>query len=428
MERSGSVFAVQAAVAGRARALAGPAQDDPRVSGREHLARHASGPYRRRADEAVVYARGMRPVFALLLAACGGGGAQMTTHDASRVDASAQDASAAPPHLVAYISGNAPDIAYYDFDLATGALTGGGQVPAFAANPSYLAMTRTHLYAVSEDTDRVGAYAIDPASGALAFIDDVSSGGTGPAHVSVDRTGAFVFAANYNDGMVAVLPVRADGGVAAAVANPLAGANAHMILGDAANKFVFVPCKGADYIAQYQFDAATGALVPNAAPTVPTAAGAGPRHLAFAPNGAFAYLITENLSTLTAFAYDAATGRLSPLQTVSNRAPGATGTSTGAEVVVHPMGKFVYASNRGDNTISAFAIGADGKVALVGHVATGLTPRSFTIDPTGAWMLVANQDGNTVTTYAIDSHTGMPSASGVTLAYTKPSFVGIVAL
>ncbi len=373
------------------------------------------------------YAGRVRIASLVLLAACGGGSA-VTPHDAARADATVTDAPATPPHLVVYVSGNAPTIAYYDFDLATGALTSVGQVTAFAANPSFLALTRTRLYAVSEDTDRVGAYAVDPRTGALAFIDDVSSGGQGPAHVAVDRTGAFVFAAGYTDGMVAVLPVRADGGVTAASSTLEAGANAHMIIADPANKFVFVPCKGADYIAQYRFDAATGALVPNATPTVPTAAGAGPRHLAFAPNGAFAYVIAESASTLSAFAYDAVPGRLTGLQSVSSRAPGATGANTGAEVVVHPTGKFVYASNRGDNTISVFATGADGKVTFVGQVATGLTPRSFTLDPTGAWMLVANQDSGSITTFALDPSTGMPSPVGPPVAFTKPSFVGFITL
>lgn len=323
---------------------------------------------------------------------------------------------AAASHARVYVSGNAPDLAAFDFDPATGALTSIGTTAAFAANPSFLAMTPTHLYAVSEDTDRIGAYAID-ASGALTFIDDASSGGAGPAHLSVDRTGAFVLAANYGDGKIAVLPVRADGGVAAPVASLLAGANAHMIVTDAANRFAFVPCKGADYIAQYTFDATTGALTANG-----KVATASPRHLAFF--GAFAYAVSENASTLTAFAYDAATGQLAPLQTVSTRAAGATGTNTGAEVVVRPDGAFVYASNRGDDTIAVFAIGADGKVTPVGHVATGATPRSFALDPSGAWMLVANQDGDTVTTYAIDPGSGMPSATGASLAFTAPSFVG----
>lgn len=370
----------------------------------------------------------MRPALLVLVAACGSDPSQSSTPDATQAwDGQPTDA-AAPAHLVAYVSGNAASIGVYDFDLASGTLTMTGSVPAFAANPSFLAMTRTHLYAVSENASRVGAYAIDPASGALAFINDQSSGGSGPAHLSVDKTGKFVLAANYGDGHVAVLPVRADGGVNAAVANPLAGMNAHEILTDAANQFAFVPCLGSDYIAQYRFDPASGMLAPNSVATVATAANAGPRHLAFAPNGSFAYLIDETASTLQVLAYDPASGRLTPVQSVSNRKVGATGTNTGAEIVVHPSGKFVYASNRGDNNVSAFAIGGDGKVTLIGHVGVGATPRNFTIDPTGAWMLVANQDANTVTTYRIDPATGTPAATGASMPFTKPTFVGLVSL
>ncbi|HEY4178704.1 MAG TPA: lactonase family protein [Kofleriaceae bacterium] len=369
----------------------------------------------------------MRIAALVLLAACGGGSStpidSMTPLDSDTADA------VVPSHLVAYISGNAPEIAWYDFDLATGSLTSAGQAAAWAANPSFLAMTKTHLYGVAEGGDRVGAYSIEQTTGALSYINDQSSGGDGPAHLSVDRTGTFVLAANYTNGMIAVLPIRSDGGVSTAVDTRMAGVNAHMILTDAANKFVFVPCKGSDYIAQYQFNATTGALTANSPATVMTAAGAGPRHLAFAPNGAFAYVIDENLATLMVFGYDATTGRLTELQTVSNRAPGATAAgNTGAEVVVHPNGKFVYASNRGDDNVSAFSIGSDGKVTLVGHVSVGMTPRAFTLDPTGAWMLVANQGSDTVTTYKIDQTTGLPAPMGDPIAFTNPSFVGFVSL
>lgn len=348
------------------------------------------------------------------------------TPDGSAPDGAIDGApdSPAPTRLLAYVSGYGPDITSYDFDRETGALSNARTTTSFAANPSFLAMTQTHLYAASEGANAIGAYTIDQATGALTFINEAASGGSGPAHVAVDHTGAFVFAANYGSGDVAVLPVRGDGGVGTAVANPTAGANAHQILADAANRFVFVPCKGADHIAQYELSA-VGALTPNG--TVATADGAGPRHLAFAPNGDFAYLINENDSTLTVLAYHRASGQLSPLQTLSIRAAGASGGNTGAEVVVHPNGSFVYASNRGDDTIALFSIGSDGRVTASGHVDTGATPRSFTIDPTGDWMLVANQGDDTVTTYRIGA-SGMPTLTGTPLAAVNPSFVGFLAL
>lgn len=333
-----------------------------------------------------------------------------------------------PKRLVAYVSGYAPNIAWYDVDRATGALTAKSTVSAFAASPSFLAVHGSHLYAASESASQIGAYTIDPATGGLTFINAVSSGGSGPAHVSVDASGAYVLAANYGNGAIAVLPVRGDGGVTAAAQNPNAGANAHQILTGPGNRAVLVPCKGTDRVVQYTFDPATGGLTPNG--TVMTAGGAGPRHLAFRPDGLTAYLVNELDSTLVTLAFDATTGKLSTQGTVTTRAAGATGTNTGAEVAVHPNGTFVYASNRGDNTIAVFSIAPNsGQVSLVGHVPTGgMTPRMFAIEPGGKWLYAANQGSNNVITFAIDAQTGMLARTGTPLTFTSPSFVGFVEL
>src|SRR5262249_19021042 len=146
-------------------------------------------------------------------------------------------------------------------------------VPAFATNPSFVAVAPNgkFAYAIAEGADRIGAYSIDPADGALTFINDVDSGGSGPAHVSVDRTNNFAFAANYSDGTISVFPIDNDGRLSPATQTLIAGANAHQIITDPANKFVFVPCLGSDYVAQYSFSA--GMLTPNAVPHLMTAAG-----------------------------------------------------------------------------------------------------------------------------------------------------------
>lgn len=352
-----------------------------------------------------------RAACALLVAACSSGSASP--------DAAGDAPGGAGQRLIAYVSGYGPDIAWLDFDPAAGRLTPVGALAAMQGAPSFLALTQSHVYAVSESASRAAAYAIDPASGALRYVNDVDSGGDGPAHIAVDRSGAFVLVANYGDGTAAVLPIRGDGGLAAASQIVTAGANAHMVLLE--DQAAFIPCKGADYVAQYRF--ADGTLEP--AGNVPTASGAGPRHLAFAPDGAHAYLINENDSTLTVLAF--AGGQLTPLQTVSTRAAGAAGANTGAEVWVHPSGRTVYASNRGDDNIAVFGIAGD-RVTLVGHVSTeGKTPRDFVIDPTGRWLLAANQDSNTVVTFAIDAATGMLTRTA-SLAATRPSFIGFVAL
>ena len=363
---------------------------------------------------------------------CGSGSSSPIGPDARpRLDANpdaVRGHDAAPPvHMVAYVGGNGATIDRYDI-ATNGGLTPAGSTSSFAPRPSFLALTATALYAVSEANSRVGAYALDPVTGALTLINDASSGGTGPAYLGVDRSGAYVLVANYGDGSVASLAIRPDGGVAAP-RTLAAGAHAHMIVTDPSNRYAFAPCLGADYVAQYAFDATTGRLTPNAAPVLTTAAGAGPRHLAFAPDGHHAYLINETNSTISALGLDGSTGRLSELQTVSTRAAGATGGNTGAEVWVHPSGGFAYAANRGDNTIAVFAIAGDGKLTAVGQAPTlGTTPRDFTLDPTGTWLYVANQDSNTLVAFAIDRQTGMPVPIAAPVTATLPTFIGVTGL
>ncbi|HEX4589208.1 MAG TPA: beta-propeller fold lactonase family protein, partial [Gemmataceae bacterium] len=164
----------------------------------------------------------------------------------------------------------------------------------------------------------------------------------------------------------------------------------------------------------YRFDGSAGRLTPNDPPAYRTAAGAGPRHFAFHPDGKRAFVINELNSTLSALDYDAERGILTERQTLSTLPPDFHGTSYCAEVVVHPSGKFVYGSNRGHNSIAAFAIEPDGKLRPIGQQGEGVkTPRNFNIDPSGKWMIVANQDGNSLVVFQIDPRTGALSPTGV---------------
>ncbi len=359
-------------------------------------------------------------------------------------DAGARDASddAAPPprgKLVAFASGYAPDLAAFTVDPASGALGTKTDTPTPAGfSPSFLAVNpaATNLYAVSEVTPGlVAAYAIDRSTGALTFLNSVSSQGNGPAHLSVDASGKWVLVANYTDGKVAVLPVQAGGKLGDANGALSPGSNSHMIVVDPSNRFAFVPCKGSDYVAQLTFDAATGTLTPNGMPRVATAAGAGPRHLAFHPGGKLAYLINENDSTITAYRLDLATGRLSAIETQSTLPQGATGANTGADVWVHPSGKLVYGSNRGDDSIVVFAIDeATGKMTLRGHTKSGgNTPRDFTVDPSGAFLYAANQgipgsSAGNVTEFRIDPASGTLTATGPSVGVPSATFIGIFRL
>jgi 6-phosphogluconolactonase len=371
----------------------------------------------------------MRLACLAILAACGGSSGAPASDGGADAQGDGMTVDARPTALFAYVSGYSTTIKRYS--LANGVLSEAGTTPSFASNPSFMAIapSNTHLYAASEAMNRAGAYAIDQGTGALTFINDVGVGGNGPAHIAVDASGKYVLVANYGNGTVSVAPVQANGGLGAVTQTLSPGANAHQVVLDPSNKYAFVPCLGVDRLHQYVFDAQTGTLTANATPSLATAAGAGPRHLAFAPSAPFAYLLNEKNSTLQALAFDVATGRLTSMQTTTTRANGASGANTTAEVWVHPNGKFVYTSNRGDNNLAVFAIGGDGKVTLVGHRATGgATPRMFTFDPSGAFVYVANQGSNNVIPFPVDPTTGMLGAPGAPVSATSPSFVGIVAL
>jgi 6-phosphogluconolactonase len=352
----------------------------------------------------------------LLLAACGDPTMQHPPLEAGVTI----DSPAAPAHWIAYVGGYGGTIGWYSVDHATGALALLGSVPQTGA--SFLAFdpANEHLYAVDESNSRVVAYSIDQASGALTKLNDQSSGGSGPAHLTV--AGDQVIVANYGDGTVSVLPIALDGSLGAATQTVNAGAHAHEVAMQ--GSLAFVPCLGADYVAQYIWNGT--ALTPNAVPHMATAAGAGPRHLAFAPGGAHAYLVDETGSKLEVLALDANTGQLSPQQAVSTLPAGFTGQNTGAEIAV--QWNHVYTSNRGADDLAVFAIDSAGHVSPVAHVATGgTTPRHFSFSPDDALLFVANQGSNSVVAFSIGSDR-VPVATGQAITTMSPSFVAIAAL
>lgn len=343
----------------------------------------------------------------MLLAACG---SPAVHTDAAGDTSPGQDARDAT--WIAYVGGYGGSIDWYAVDRASGELTMRGSVAQ--AGASFLAWddSVTHLYAVDESNSRVVAYAIEP-TGALTRLDDESSGGSGPAHLTVSQ--GHVLVANYGDGMVGVLPIAADGSLSPATQTLSAGAHAHEVVVHGA--YAFVPCLGADFVAQYTWDGTT--LTPNG--RMMTAAGAGPRHLAFATSTA--YLVDETASTLMALSYSA--GQLSPLQTVTTLPSGFSGTNTGAEVAT--SGDFVWVSNRGADDITTFTAASDGRVALAGDDSTlGMTPRHFSLSPDQHFMLVANQGSGGVHEFVVEN--GRPVDRGVGIAVDQPSFVGIAAL
>jgi 6-phosphogluconolactonase len=279
----------------------------------------------------------------------------------------------------------------------------------------------------------VSAFAINSGTGKLTFLNEVSSRGAAPCHLVVDKTGKYVLVANYSGGSVAVFPVLSDGRLGEASAfvqhtgssvNPRrqAGPHAHSINLSPDNRFAIVTDLGLDELLVYLFDATKGSLAPNNPAFIKVNPGAGPRHFAFHPSGRFAYANNEMQSTLTAFSYDGASGIFHELQTVSTLPEDFKGNNSDAEVEVHPGGKFVYASNRGHNSIAVFAIDAGkGTLTRVVNVsAQGKTPRNFAIDPTGAYLFAANQDSDNIVVFRIDSKTGTLAPTGQELNVPTP--------
>jgi len=321
----------------------------------------------------------------------------------------------------------------FHFDSGTGRLTSMA-VAATTQDPSFLtvAPNEKYLYAVNERGDfdgkksgAVTSYSLDPKSGKLTQLNQVPSGGVDPCYVSFDQTGKYLLVANYTGGSISTFPVALDGRIepaSAFVQHTGAGPNkerqegphAHYIASSADNRFVFVVDLGLDEVAVYHFDPAKGSLTPNHPPFAKLAAGAGPRHLAFHPNGKFAYVLSEVNSTVTALAYNSKNASFSTLQTLSTIPKDFTAHNDTAEIVVHPSGKFLYASNRGRDSIAEFTIDpARGTLTLAGDFPTeGKTPRNFALDPTGQFLLAANQESNNIVVFRIDQSTGALTATG----------------
>jgi len=329
-------------------------------------------------------------------------------------------------------------------DTSSGKLTAPERV-AETLKPSFLALhpSGRFVYAVNEVDDFQGspvgaasAFAVDPATGRLTLLNQVSAKGTWPCHLTLDRQGRHLLVANYGSGNVAALKIGSDGrlGEASAFvqhtgrsvhATRQEAPHAHSVDLDAANRFAFVSDLGVDRVYVYRFDADRGTLEAHDPPFAAAKPGAGPRHFAFSPDQRHAYVVNELSQTVGAYRYDAARGTLQELGTVSLLPEGETpreGTGA-AEVQLHPSGRFLYASNRGPNVIVVFAVDPErGTLTRVEQVSTGGDwPRHFAIDPSGRWLLASNQRSNTVVVFRVDAATGRLTPTGQVLDVKAPS-------
>jgi 6-phosphogluconolactonase len=337
----------------------------------------------------------------------------------------------------------------YQYDGKTYQITPLG-LAAETTNPSFVAFhpNGRFLYAVNEvgnykgpNSGGVSAFSIDRATGKLTFLNEVPSRGADPCYITVDRTGKYVMVANYTGGSLAVFPVLADGKLGEASAfvqhtghgtNPTRqeGPHAHSIDLSPDNRFAMVDDLGLDELLVYKFDSAKGSLALNDPPFTKLAAGSGPRHFVLRPDGKFAYVVSEMGHSVTAFSNDAAGGRLQVLQTVTTLPTDFTGRNDDAEIAVHPSGKFLYASNRGDDSIAIYTIDqSKGTLALVGIVHTGgKEPRSFEIDPTGVLLFAENQKSDNIVIFRIDQKTGQLTPTGQVLEVGSPVCLKFVAV
>ena len=347
-----------------------------------------------------------------------------------------------------FVDGKAEGIYIYHLDPSSGQLTYAATVAgAGTVNPSYLTLgpDGRRLYAVNEITGgkgphgTVSAFAVDPATGHLRYLNQQSTHGLAPCYASVEPAGRYCLVANYETGNLCVLPIQGDGSLGEATATVQfagsgpnrerqEGPHAHMVTPSPDGGFILAVDLGTDRLMAFRLDRERGTLSPADPPWTQLPPGVGPRHLAFHPHRPFAYVISELKSTIIVCRYDAQGGTFAAVQTISTLPDDFTGQNLGAEIMVAPSGRFVYASNRGHDSLAIYAVDPEtGQLALVGHEASqGVGPRAFTIDPSGALLLVANQDTDTVVTFWIDGDSGTLRATGHVAAVPTPVCLQLV--
>ena len=301
-----------------------------------------------------------------------------------------------------------------------------------------------YLYAANETGkgSTVSAFSVEPKTGKLTLLNSLPALGEDPCHLAFDRTGKYLFVANYSSGNAVVYPILADGKLGEATASVTDkgklgpdtkrqdGPHAHWVGPSADNRFVYVADLGLDLIFIYQFDAANGHLgvfprrdVPPDGPlqteplSIQLNPGTGPRHAAISQNGLFIYVLGELKSTITFFPNPPG-----PIQSLPMLPAGFSGRNDAAEIEIHPSGKFLYASNRGQDSIVVYAIDqSNGKLTQVEAVPTGgKEPRHFAIDPTGKFLLAENQNSNSIVEFRIDQASGKLTPTGEVLTVPSP--------
>ena len=336
-----------------------------------------------------------------------------------------------------YTGSGSKGIYVYRFDATKGKATKISTTDS-VVNPSYLAISKNgkYVYAVNEtggkDPGKVSAFEFDKKSGKLNFINSQLSEGDHPCYVSVTNNNKWVVVGNYSGGNVSIFQVD-DGSLKSSSQviqdsgssvnkDRQEKAHVHAAVFSPDEHYLFTPDLGTDKVMIYEFDPSSEQpLKPPSQAYVEAGKGNGPRHFTFHPNKKFAYLIEELSGTVTAYEYH--NGHLTFMQRIATHPKNYKGEIGGADIHVSPDGKFLYASNRGDeNTITIFSVNPlNGKLNVKGYQSTmGKTPRNFLIDPTGNFLLVANQNTDNIVVFKRDKQTGLLKATGVQIKISKP--------
>jgi 6-phosphogluconolactonase len=367
--------------------------------------------------------------------------------------------------------GKLEGIFVYQMDPQSGSLEQVQSVES-GPEPSFLALhpNRRFIYAINEASQgEAAAFELDPVTGRLRFLNRESLEARGPCYVTLSPDGSWLVAANYGGGSLSILPVDTDGrlgkkrqvvqhegasavssqpftvrdeqGVLATVKHHAAGSgvmpdrqenpHTHCAIFDPGGRFLLAADLGMDRVWVYSFDQESGRVlpVPDGHPAGFAARpGAGPRHLAFHPNGRFLYVSNELDSTVVALSWDGENGTLSPLQNLTTLPDGFTGESWVADIHLTPDGRFLYVSNRGDDSLACFQVdGETGRLELSGHYSTlGNWPRNFGITPDGQFLLAANQNSGTLVVFRLDTESGRLEPSGTVVNVRGPMYVSAV--
>lgn len=310
-------------------------------------------------------------------------------------------------------------------------------------NPSFLILDhrRRVLYTVHGDSSEVSAFRVDAADGRLTLINQMPCQGLNPVHLALDPSGRYLVVANHITkgpyvSSLAVLSVGLDGALGPVVDHlPLSGnvgphrveqpfAKPHQVVFDPAGRFLAVPDKGLDLILSYRLDEA-GKLHATDTPPARAREGSGPRHLAFHPTRPFVFVLNELSSTVLSCAYDPQSGAITPQQEVSALPDTFIGFSRGSEIEISPDGQFVYASNRGHDSVAAFTVDNEtGRLAPVCWVAAeGKTPRFFTLDPSSRHLFAANEDSDTIVGFSRDLRSGNLSEASLVARTGSPTCI-----